>query len=97
MQVFDLSKHAPDKVLRQLWDNFTDGGTSDADHLRTSLRILTAGGDGTVAWVLQVCRSVLIFAFCVPEPFTFVLFVFYSSTAGIACSNQLHESRSPGK
>lgn len=54
VQVFDLEKHRPDKVLKQLWANFEELGSTDAEHLRSNLRILTAGGDGTVAWVLQV-------------------------------------------
>ena len=54
VQVFELEKHRPDKVLKQLWANFDELGSTDAQHLRSNLRILTAGGDGTVAWVLQV-------------------------------------------
>jgi hypothetical protein len=53
-QVFDLSKHKPDKVLKKIWENFDAAGGAEAEHLRSHLRIITAGGDGTVAWVLQV-------------------------------------------
>jgi Diacylglycerol kinase catalytic domain len=56
MQVFDLGKYKPDQVLTRLWQNFDEatGSQEEAQHLKANLRIITAGGDGTVAWVLQV-------------------------------------------
>jgi Diacylglycerol kinase catalytic domain len=65
MQVFDLAVHKPHEVLEMLWANFAkyekqeseehkgDGSKSVAA-LRERLRVVAAGGDGTVAWVLQV-------------------------------------------
>lgn len=52
-QVFDLSQDKPDKVLSRLWDNFskaTQSGDSAAEVFQSRLRILVAGGDGTITW-----------------------------------------------
>jgi hypothetical protein len=54
--VFDLSKHKPDVVLRRLWSNLEaaiQAGDSAAKTYRERLRILVAGGDGTIAWWVQ--------------------------------------------
>ena len=64
MQVFDLGDHRPDEVLEQVWENFDK--EDDSQKYRDRLRLVAAGGDGTVAWILQVR-----FALCVLN--TFVL------------------------
>eukprot|EP00955_Chlamydomonas_euryale_P015812 169318-Chlamydomonas_euryale.AAC.6 len=52
-QVFDLSINKPGPVMRKLWANFDEAaaaGDEDADATRAKLRVLVAGGDGTIAW-----------------------------------------------
>lgn len=54
-QVYDLHDCRPADVLRCIWENLADAeesGDSRAAYFRSSLRILAAGGDGTVAWLL---------------------------------------------
>lgn len=56
-QVFDLEEPEcrPAVVLRKLWANLDAaiaGGDMRGDYFKRSLRVLAAGGDGTVAWVL---------------------------------------------
>ena len=56
-QVFDLGKHRPDQVLEAIWKNFGEHESRDPARvkaLRERLRIVVAGGDGTVGWTLQV-------------------------------------------
>ena len=51
--MFDLSKHKPRKVLSGMWANFDAAeaaGDLAARIYQSRLRILVAGGDGTIAW-----------------------------------------------
>lgn len=55
VQVYDLQDHRPGKVLRRIFDNLAQAeaaGDARASYFRRHLRILAAGGDGTVAWLL---------------------------------------------
>ena len=50
-----MTSHQPAKVLGTLWANLTSAeasGDVEAAYIRNNLRILVAGGDGTVTWVL---------------------------------------------
>ena len=50
-----MTEHRPHHVLSVLWKNLTDAegsGDAEAGYVRHNLRILVAGGDGTVTWVL---------------------------------------------
>ena len=54
-QVFDVTEHHPRAVLSALFKNLTEAeakGDTEATHIRQTLRIIVAGGDGTVTWVL---------------------------------------------
>ena len=57
--MFDLSKDKPDKVLKKLYSNLDDGaakGDKWASHVKSNLRILACGGDGTVAWIVTTVK-----------------------------------------
>lgn len=59
-QVFDLSQYRPNKVLQKIWDNFAEAeaaGDPNAKYYRDNLRILAAGGDGTVAWLMKTIKD----------------------------------------
>jgi diacylglycerol kinase family enzyme len=61
VQVLDLGNTPPNEVLETIWKNFGEQAAvnREAYQLRERLRLIVAGGDGTVAWVLQVllCSS----------------------------------------
>lgn len=62
LQVLDISdkNSRPDVILKALY-NRLDGaitkGDPAAQHVKSNLRIIAAGGDGTVAWVLSSIRQ----------------------------------------
>lgn len=50
----------PDVVLEKIWrnlDRMQKEGDLRVDEIRTRLKIVTCGGDGTVAWVLKVIKE----------------------------------------
>jgi hypothetical protein len=56
VQVLDLGETPPDKALEKIWENFDAQAAHNPSsyQVRERLRLIAAGGDGTVAWVLQV-------------------------------------------
>eukprot|EP00891_Asterochloris_glomerata_P008689 jgi/Astpho2/8689/Aster-05259 len=66
-QVFLLPKQKPDEVLKKLWGNLhvaMKEGDHQAEQALQSLRLIAAGGDGTISWILQAVRQ----AQLTPEP-----------------------------
>lgn len=59
LQVFLLPKQKPDEVLKKLWGNLHAAmkeGDHQAEQALQSLRLIAAGGDGTISWILQAVR-----------------------------------------
>ncbi len=59
MQVFVLPQHKPAEVLHRLYLNLTaaiKGGDKQAESVLNNLRLVAAGGDGTISWVLQAVK-----------------------------------------
>ena len=68
----------PAIVLRKLWDNFDKAiaaGDTRAAHYKSALRVLAAGGDGTVAWILGTIRQVLPARALLTKPFKITQFL----------------------
>ncbi|EPS67401.1 hypothetical protein M569_07374, partial [Genlisea aurea] len=56
-QVFDLAEKTPEKVLYQIYFNLEKhkkNGDNVSAEIMSRLRIIVAGGDGTVGWILGV-------------------------------------------
>ncbi|CAL5219909.1 g1838 [Coccomyxa viridis] len=71
-QVYDLQEYRPAPVLRKIWKNFEiqeRNGDTWAGIVRGKMRILAAGGDGTVAWILKTIRDLQLD----PEPHVAVM------------------------
>ena len=61
--MFDLQDEEcrPARVLRRVWDNLEaaeGAGDRKAAYFKRNLRVIAAGGDGTVAWILGTIRQV---------------------------------------
>ena len=55
--MFDLAEHRPDQILEAIWKNFSKEEAAQPErvrNIRERLRVIVAGGDGTVGWTLQV-------------------------------------------
>lgn len=62
-QVFDVHLFSPALVLEQMWSRMEEAietGDPAAEHTQQRLRIVVAGGDGTVAWVLGAIQQLRI-------------------------------------
>ncbi|KAK9811247.1 hypothetical protein WJX72_000630 [[Myrmecia] bisecta] len=58
-QVFVVPHHKPAEVLHRLYQDLTAArkqGDEQADHVLQNLRVVAAGGDGTISWVLQAIK-----------------------------------------
>ncbi len=61
--MFDLQDEEcrPARVLRRVWDNLgaaEAAGDRKSAYFKRNLRVIAAGGDGTVAWILGTIRQV---------------------------------------
>lgn len=59
-QVYDLREYRPGPVLQKIYSNVSAAirnGDKTAPVVRSRLRILAAGGDGTVSWILNTVRE----------------------------------------
>lgn len=59
-QVFDLSKHNPERSLKTFYVNVAQAianNSNEAAKVNQRLRIVAAGGDGTVAWLLKTIHD----------------------------------------
>ncbi|CAL8467982.1 g7520 [Coccomyxa elongata] len=71
-QVYDLHEYRPGPVLRRIWKNLEAqeaAGDTWAPIVRRKMRILAAGGDGTVAWILKTIRDLELD----PQPYVAVM------------------------
>lgn len=53
-----MGQHRPDQVLQTVWKNLDELAEKEPERahaLRSRLRVIVAGGDGTVGWTLQAC------------------------------------------
>ncbi|KAL3150246.1 hypothetical protein ABBQ32_000102 [Trebouxia sp. C0010 RCD-2024] len=61
VQVYQLPKQRPDKVLKKIWQNLDAAvreGDEKAWHIQNNLRVVAAGGDGTYSWLLQAISEI---------------------------------------
>lgn len=59
-QVFDLSKHNPERSLKTFYVNVAQAianNSNESAKVNQRLRIVAAGGDGTVAWLLKTIHD----------------------------------------
>ena len=54
-----MTEYRPDVVLKQFWSILEsyEGQDADAGYIKSNVRIIVAGGDGTVTWVLGTIAS----------------------------------------
>ncbi|XP_072989078.1 diacylglycerol kinase 5-like isoform X1 [Typha latifolia] len=87
-QIFNLGEKAPDKVLRELYQNLErlkSNGDNFAAEVQKHLRLIVAGGDGTASWLLGVVSDLKL---AYPPPI---------ATMPLGTGNNLHFSFGWGK